>query len=74
MVILSNIIEELEKVAPSELKFLWDNVGLLVGDGAQRIARVYVCLDITAENVKAAAELGADLIVSHHPLIFESLI
>ena len=73
MVILSNIIEELEKVAPSELKFPWDNVGLLVGDGAQRIGRVYVCLDITAENVKAAAELGVDLIVSHHPLVFEPL-
>ncbi|MBR5614989.1 MAG: Nif3-like dinuclear metal center hexameric protein [Clostridia bacterium] len=73
MIRLSNIMEELEKIAPSELKFPWDNVGLLVGDEAQKISRVFVCLDITAENVKAAAEFGADLIVSHHPLIFEPL-
>lgn len=73
MIRLSNILEELERVAPPELKFPWDNAGLLVGDETQRINRVFVCLDITAENVKAAAEFGADLIVSHHPLIFEPL-
>ncbi len=73
MVRLSKIMEELELVAPSSAKYPWDNVGLLVGDEAQRISRVFVCLDITSENAARAAELGADLIISHHPLIFEPL-
>ncbi len=73
MVRLSKIIEELEILAPSEAKCSWDNVGLLVGDEGQRISRVFVCLDITSENVKAAVDFGANLIISHHPLIFEPL-
>ncbi len=73
MIRLSKIIEELELIAPSEAKCSWDNVGLLVGDEAQRISRVFVCLDITSENVSQAVEFGADLIVSHHPLIFEPM-
>ena len=73
MIRLSRIIEELELIAPSRLKCPWDNVGLLVGDEAQRISRVLVCLDITRENVRAAVDFGADLIVSHHPLIFEPM-
>ncbi len=73
MVRLSKIMEELEILAPSEAKCPWDNVGLLVGDEGQRISRVFVCLDITGENVKAAVDFGANLIISHHPLIFEPL-
>ena len=73
MVRLSKIIEELELIAPSEGKCPWDNVGLLEGDESQRVSRVFVCLDITSENAAAAAEFGADLIISHHPLIFEPL-
>ena len=73
MVRLSKIIEELELIAPSSAKCVWDNVGLLVGDEAQRISRVFVCLDITSENVKEAKCAGADLIISHHPLIFEPM-
>lgn len=71
MVRLSKIMEELEVLAPSSLKCPWDNVGLLVGDESQKISRVFVCLDITSQNVKTAVEFGADLIISHHPLIFE---
>ncbi len=73
MVRLSKIIEELELIAPSEGKYSWDNVGLLVGDDSQRVNRVFVCLDITSENAALAAEFGAELIISHHPLIFEPL-
>ena len=73
MVILSSIIKELEKLAPPEGKCSWDNVGLLVGDKSQKISRVFVCLDITSENVQSAVSFGADLIVSHHPLIFDPL-
>ena len=70
---LSEIIEALEGFAPKELKEPWDNVGLMVGDRAQKIDKVYVCLDLTTENVREAIDCGADLIVSHHPLIFKPL-
>lgn len=73
MIRLSEIIEELEALAPPELKESWDNVGLMVGDEKQRIQNVYVCLDITSENVQKAVDFGADLIISHHPLIFKPL-
>ncbi len=73
MVRLSKIMEELELVAPSCAKCSWDNVGLLVGDEAQRINRIFVCLDITGENARLAKELKADLIIAHHPLIFEPM-
>ncbi len=67
------IAEELEMLAPASIKEEWDNVGLLVGDENQKVETVYVCLDITSENVKNAVSKGADLIVSHHPLIFKPL-
>ena len=70
---LSKIMEELELIAPSSLKFPWDNVGLLVGDETAKVSKVFVCLDITSENVSQAVECGADLIISHHPLIFDPL-
>lgn len=70
---VSDVIEELEKLAPQSLKEDWDNVGLMVGDLNQRIETVFVCLDITSENVHRAIECGADLIISHHPLIFHPL-
>ncbi len=73
MIRLSEIIEELNRLAPPDLKEPWDNVGLMVGDETQRIQRVFVCLDLTTENVAAAIEAEADLIVSHHPLIFKPL-
>ena len=70
---LSEIIEELNGIAPPELTEPWDNVGLMVGDATQKIERVFVCLDLTTENVAAAIEANADLIVSHHPLIFKPI-
>lgn len=73
MIRLSEIIAELERFAPPELKEPWDNVGLMVGDESQKIEKVYVCLDLTTENVRQAIDFGANLIVSHHPLIFKPL-
>ncbi len=73
MIRLSKIMEELYALAPPEIKEPWDNVGLLVGDENQKIEKVYICLDITSENVNRAIDFGADLIVSHHPLIFKPM-
>ena len=55
--------------APRELAMDFDNVGLLVGDPDGRVSRVLVSLDITEAVVDEAVRLGAQLIVSHHPVM-----
>lgn len=67
------IAEAIERLAPITLAESWDNVGLMVGDNEQDVRTVYICLDVTSKNVRCAAECGADMIVSHHPLIFSPL-
>ena len=55
--------------APRELAMAWDNVGLLVGDPAQEVRKVLVALDITQGVAEEAVSLGAQMIVSHHPVM-----
>ncbi|MBO5364358.1 MAG: Nif3-like dinuclear metal center hexameric protein [Clostridia bacterium] len=70
MLKVKDIIAELEQFAPPALAEPWDNVGLMVGDLEQRVTTVFVCLDVTSDNVRRATKWGADLILSHHPLLF----
>ena len=51
----------------------YDNVGLLVGDGRDKVTGVLVCLDCTDEAITEAVKQGANLIVTHHPVIFDPL-
>ena len=55
--------------APKELSADWDNVGLLVGDPDAPVSKILVSLDITEAVVAEAIEIGADLIVAHHPVM-----
>ncbi len=55
--------------APRELAMEWDNVGLLVGFPDQEVKRLLVALDITSQVVEEARELGAELVVAHHPVM-----
>ena len=55
--------------APRETAESWDNVGLLVGRGDREVRRVLAALDVTPAVAAEAAELGADLIVAHHPVM-----
>ena len=59
--------------APLELQMDFDNSGFLVGRGDREVRRVLLSLDITQAVIEEAAALGAELIVSHHPLIFQPL-
>lgn len=63
----------LHQWAPPSTKLDYDNVGLLVGDPEQEVSRVLTCLDTTMEVVEEAIERNCQLIVSHHPLIFQSI-
>ena len=64
------VYESIDRIAPFETAESYDNVGLLVGDWDARVDRILCTLDVTAETVNEARQLGAGLIVSHHPLMF----
>lgn len=67
---VSDVLAYLEGQAPPEMKEDFDNVGLLVGVEDREVSRVLVALDITDEVISQAGKIGAQLIVSHHPLFF----
>lgn len=69
----SEIITRLELLSPPSFAEEWDNVGLLVGRLDQEIASVYVALDATDKVIEEAVANGADMIITHHPLIFSGL-
>lgn len=71
--ILNEIISIIEEKYPKILAYQWDNVGLLAGSGEKEIKKVLVTLDVTPDVVDEAINLGADLILSHHPLIFDGI-
>lgn len=60
----------LYELAPRALAAEWDNVGLLVGRPDREVRKILVSLDITEPVADEAKHIGADLIVSHHPVIF----
>lgn len=67
------LVEYLDTKAPLASALGFDNVGLLIGDKTAEISGVCCCLDITHEIIKEAEEKGANVIVSHHPVIFDGL-
>lgn len=69
----SDLINELENFAPMYLAESWDNPGLIVGDTDSDIKRILVALDATDEVVDEAIAIGADLIITHHPMLFTSI-
>ncbi|MBQ2941128.1 MAG: Nif3-like dinuclear metal center hexameric protein [Clostridia bacterium] len=70
---VKDIISEIEKVAPASFAEDFDNVGLLLGDCEAEVKKVLLCLDADENTAKEAAAKGADMIISHHPLIFHPL-
>ncbi len=68
-----NIIEMLEELSPLKFAMDWDNPGLLCGRRDKEVEKVYIALDATDEAVAMAVEQGADMLLTHHPLIFSPL-
>ncbi len=66
-------IERLEKLAPISLACEWDNPGLMAGRTEKEISRVLVALDATEEILDLAVKERADLLLTHHPLIFRPI-
>ena len=67
------VCEVLERMAPPGLAYAWDRAGLAVGAPSQRVSAVLVALSVTQETLAAANRAKANLIVSHHPVIWEPL-
>ena len=70
MATVREIYQYLDGLAPFSLQMDFDNAGFLVGRGDRQVKKLLVALDITQEVAEEAVELGAELIVSHHPVIF----
>ena len=70
---VKDIIKVIEDFAPLSIQESWDNSGLCVGSYDAPVTSVLMGLDCTPELVDEAIECGADMIVTHHPLIFSGL-
>ncbi|MBR5093760.1 MAG: Nif3-like dinuclear metal center hexameric protein [Oscillospiraceae bacterium] len=73
MATVHDIFSCLCELAPLELQMSFDNSGFLVGRGEREVHRALLSLDIVPDVIQEAADLGAELIISHHPLIFKPL-
>ena len=71
--ILKDIIDYLEELAPPRLQESYDNSGLIVGNGQEKISKAIVCLDAVECVVDEAIAKGAELIIAHHPIVFGGL-
>lgn len=70
---IKEIIGALERFAPLPLQESYDNAGLQVGLTEADVSGALLCLDVTEEVVREAVELGCNLIVAHHPMLFRGL-
>jgi dinuclear metal center YbgI/SA1388 family protein len=73
MTTVADILKYVETLAPRSMKMDWDNVGLLCGSKAQTVTKVLIALDPFEGVCREAAEIGAEMILTHHPLIFSPL-
>lgn len=73
MPFVRDVLKALEEVAPARFAGAWDKIGLQVGDPDAKVTRAVVSLDRSLGAVKEATRLGAELLLSHHPLIFAPL-
>jgi dinuclear metal center YbgI/SA1388 family protein len=70
---IAEILEPFEQWAPPSLQEPYDNSGLILGDPKTKCTGVLLCLDVTEAIIDEAISLGYNLIISHHPLIFNGL-
>lgn len=68
--VVKDIIDALEEFAPLGIQEKWDNSGLIIGSPSAQVHKVLIGFDCTPELVDEAVAEGADMIITHHPLIF----
>lgn len=67
---VSDLYRVIDSIAPFDTQEEYDNSGFLVGDPAQEVSCILMALDVTPAVVDEAVECGAQLIITHHPLLF----
>ena len=72
MVNVRDISDYINSFAPYNTKCDWDNCGILVGDGDKQVNKIAFALDLTKETLGEAKKFGAELIITHHPVIFRA--
>ncbi len=73
MTTVAEVTGWLEQFAPAKLAEPWDNVGLIWGDPAAAVERIMTCLTVTPATADEAIDDRAELIVSHHPILFREV-
>ena len=71
--LVREIYEFINSIAPFSAAESWDNCGLLIGSYNRECKKIMLALDITRSVAKQAIEEGVDLIITHHPVIFTPL-
>ena len=72
-VTIGDIYNFIDSIAPFSTQEPWDHSGLLLGNRDKKVSKIMTCLDVTSDTVSKAIDFGADLIVSHHPVIWDPL-
>lgn len=70
---VKNIYTFLDTLAPFSSAASWDNTGLSVGDEKKEVKKVMLSLDVTGEVIDEAIKENADLVITHHPMIFNAV-
>jgi len=73
MITVKSIYEEINRIAPFSLSAEYDNSGILTGEETTEVTRVLLCLDITKAVAREAVETNSQVVISHHPVIFNPL-
>ncbi|MBQ3431286.1 MAG: Nif3-like dinuclear metal center hexameric protein [Clostridia bacterium] len=73
MITVAQVYEYLDRQMPFSEQEKWDNSGLLVGSPDMQVSKIAVMLDATPTNITKAINNGVDLIVCHHPVIFDPI-
>lgn len=68
-----DIYKALDELAPFSFQTAWDNSGILVDSRLNTVNKIMLTLDITYETAVEAHKIGAELVISHHPVIFSPL-
>ena len=72
MTTVRDVLNRLNTIAPLRIAESWDNVGLIWGDPDTRVQRVMTCLTVTPGTAREAVQDRAELIISHHPVLFRA--
>ncbi len=70
---VKDIVRMMERIAPIELSEDWDNCGLQIGAHNWPVEKVLIALDPSEEVMQYAADQNADMVITHHPLLFQPL-